>query len=83
MTTITANIDVGFGNALYVRGDGAGLNWETGLLMACVADDQWQILLGEASRPITLKFLINDVTWSSEPNHVVDPGLSVVYTPEF
>jgi hypothetical protein len=33
VTTISASFDVGFGNALYVRGEGAGLSWDKGLLI--------------------------------------------------
>jgi hypothetical protein len=30
VTTIEAKIDVGFGNNLFVRGEGPGLSWEKG-----------------------------------------------------
>src|SRR5688572_5617630 len=30
VTTITARVDVGFGNALFLRGEGAGLSWNKG-----------------------------------------------------
>src|SRR5687767_12019310 len=60
-TTITARVDTGFGNALYVRGDGAGLSWDNGVPMTCVKSDEWQLTLGDSSRPITFKLLVNDV----------------------
>jgi hypothetical protein len=82
-TTITAKIDVGFGNALYVRGEGPGLNWDRGALMTCVGADTWAITLGEAARPFALKFLINDVTWSIGPDFSVAPGASVTFSPGF
>src|SRR5690606_12500637 len=34
-TVIVAKIDVGFGNALYLRGDGPGLSWSKGVPMDC------------------------------------------------
>jgi hypothetical protein len=82
-TTIAARIDVGFGNALYLRGDGPGLSWDKGLLMTCVADDCWQAVLGESSRPFTVKFLINDVTWSVGADFAVPSGESLTLTPAF
>lgn len=82
-TTITAIIDVGFGNALHVRGEGPGLSWDRGLAMTCVADDRWQIILGESARPFVLKFLVNDLTWSAGPDLTIAPGGSVTVTPEF
>lgn len=82
-TTIIAKIDVGFGNALYLRGEGPGLNWAQGVVMTCLAEDQWRIMLGESARPITFKFLLNDVTWSTGPDYVVGPGETVTLTPQF
>jgi hypothetical protein len=82
-TTITARIDVGFGNALFVRGEGAGLSWEQGLPMENVASDLWRIVLAESARAYTFKFLINDVTWSTGPDFSAACGTSVMLTPEF
>jgi hypothetical protein len=82
-TTIIAKIDVGFGNALYLRGEGPGLNWAQGVVMTCLADDQWRITLGESARPITFKFMLNDVTWSTGPDYVASPGETITLTPQF
>ncbi len=83
VTTVSASLDVGFGNALYVRGEGSGLNWEKGLRMECVADDRWTLALGESSRPFVFKFLINDEIWSAGDDYTVAPGASVTLTPVF
>ncbi len=82
-TRISALYDVGFGNSLYIRGEGPGLSWDKGLLMTCVGTAKWQITLGEAARPFTFKFLVNDVTWSTGPDFVADSGSTVTVTPEF
>ena len=83
VTTITANIDIGFGNALYVRGEGAGLSWDRGTLMTCVTDSQWQIALGESARPIVFKFLVNDISWSAGEDYSVAAGGTVSVVPTF
>jgi hypothetical protein len=82
-TTITAQIDIGFGNALYIRGDGPGLSWDRGIVMDCLADSQWQIVLRESARPIIFKFLVNDLSWSAGEDYSVAPGARVVLTPTF
>jgi hypothetical protein len=82
-TTITAQVDVGFGNALFVRGEGAGLSWDQGLPMECIADDRWRVVLAESARAYTFKFLINDTTWSSGPDFTAACGTSVTLKPEF
>jgi len=83
VTTIVARIDVGFGNALFIRGEGPGLSWDRGIAMECVADDLWRIALAEAGRAYTFKFLVNDLSWSVGPDYSVAAGASVTLTPEF
>jgi hypothetical protein len=82
-TVITAKIDIGFGNALFIRGEGAGLSWDRGLALDCVADDLWSISLGESARPIVFKFLVNDLSWSAGEDCVVVPGSSASFEPTF
>ena len=60
-TTIAARVDVGFGNALFLRGEGPGLSWDVGLPMQNVGADLWQVTLQENARAYTFKFLVNDV----------------------
>lgn len=83
VTTVSASLDVGFGNALYLRGEGPGLSWDKGTRMECVADDRWTLALGESSRPFVFKFLINDEIWSTGDDYTVTPGVSVTLTPTF
>jgi hypothetical protein len=82
-TTIVANIDVGFGNALYIRGEGPGLSWEKGLVMDCVSDAQWIVTISDAVGPIVFKFLRNDVTWCVGIDYTVEPGASITLEPAF
>lgn len=83
VTTITAEIDVGFGNALYLRGSGAGLSWDRGLLMEPSASDQWRAVLGESEQPIVFKFLVNDETWCIGEDYTAAVGSSITITPVF
>jgi len=82
-TTISAQLDVGFGNLLYIRGEGPGLSWDKGLVMDCVADDRWSLVLPESARPVIFKFLINDETWSTGDDFTAKPGTTSVLTPVF
>jgi hypothetical protein len=82
-TTITAQIDIGFGNLLYIRGEGPGLSWDQGLPMMCVADNQWQVVLAESARPIVFKFLVNDLSWSAGEDYTAEPGSKVTLVPTF
>jgi hypothetical protein len=82
-TTITAIIDVGFGNSLSLRGDGPGLSWDQGVVMDCVADNQWSLTLEGATAPIVCKFLVNDLSWSAGEDYLVQPGASLTVSPTF
>jgi len=83
LTTINAQIDVGFGNTLYIRGEGSGLSWDKGVVMDCVADDRWVITLSDAVTPVTFKFLLNDLTWCVGNDYVVASGETVTLVPSF
>jgi hypothetical protein len=82
-TFISARCNIGFGNHLYVRGEGPGLSWEHGVAMDCVGSDMWSITLKGATAPILFKVLVNDLTWSAGNDYVVEPGQSVTVSPAF
>ena len=83
VTTITARINIGFGNTLHLRGEGPGLSWDRGVPMECIAADLWRFNLGESARGFTFKVLVNDLTWNSGPDYTVASGGVVNLTPVF
>jgi hypothetical protein len=82
-TFISAQIDIGFGNHLTVRGEGPGLSWDDGLVMDNVGTNLWTVALANATKPVTFKVLVNDLSWSTGADFVVAPGKSVTIFPEF
>ena len=80
---IKAQIDVGFGNALTIRGSGAGLSWDKGVQMNCVNDDLWSLTLVGVTGKVAFKFLVNDLTWSSGEDYVAQPGDEIILVPAF
>lgn len=82
-TVITALLDIGFGNTLYIRGEGPGLSWDTGVALDCLSDDQWSIKIPASTKPLVYKLLINDLTWSTGDDYVAKPGQKVTLTPTF
>ncbi len=82
-TFISAQIDIGFGNHLTLRGDGPGLSWDRGLVMDNVGHSLWTAALKGAKAPVTFKVLVNDLTWSTGPDYVVEPGQSITVYPSF
>jgi hypothetical protein len=82
-TAVTAQIDIGFGNTLFIRGEGPGLTWNKGLPLKNAGSSEWTISLPRATRPIIFKFLINDEVWSTGEDYKADPGALVVLQPGF
>lgn len=82
-TVIAARINIGFGNTLFVRGEGPGLSWDRGLAMDCLADDLWSVSLPGSANGVVFKFLVNDLSWSAGSDFVVASGESVELTPSF
>jgi hypothetical protein len=82
-TFLSAQIDIGFGNHLYIRGEGPGLSWDHGLAMDSVGANLWTSSVKGATAPVVFKVLVNDLTWNTGPDYVVEPGQSITVTPAF
>lgn len=82
VTTIEAKIDVGFGNNLFLRGQGAGLSWERGIPLTCVDGKTWQ-WTARAGDKLTFKLLLNDAVWAKGNDLVAVPGQKVEVAPAF
>jgi hypothetical protein len=80
---IVAKVNVGWGNSVYLRGDGGALSWTVGVPLICLMDDQWVWSYLEDSAPREFKFLRNDTDWALGDNHVVIIERLVVLTPQF
>jgi hypothetical protein len=82
-TFISAQIDIGFGNHLYLRGEGPGLSWDHGLAMDNTGSNLWTASIKGAKIPVGFKVLVNDLTWSTGADYVVEPGQSITVYPTF
>jgi hypothetical protein len=82
-TIIFAKIDIGFGNHLYIRGEGPGMSWDHGMAMDCVGTGLWTTSVKNAATPVVFKLLVNDLSWSTGPDFVAEPGQSLTIDPSF
>ena len=82
-TFISAQVDIGFGNHLTIRGEGPGLSWNEGLVMDCVGNNLWTVSIKQAAKPVIFKVLVNDLSWSAGVDHTVAPGQSITVYPTF
>ena len=82
-TVISAEIDIGLGNHLFLRGAGPGLSWDRGLAMECIGPCLWTLTLKDTTFPILFKVLINDHHWSAGDDFAAAPGTHVTVFPTF
>ena len=83
VTTIRAKIDIGFGNLLYLRGDGPGLSWEKGIALECVDDIVWNWSTNATVKAFTYKVLVNDLSWSVGEDYTAHSGKVNAIKPTF
>lgn len=82
LTTVVARVDVGWGNSVYIRGEGGGLSWNRGILMDW-SNDSWTWSTTSADNGLTFKFLLNDEIWAEGENLTVPCGGTSISTPTF
>lgn len=82
-TSLTAKIDIGFGNRMFLRGEGPGLSWDKGTAMDNKKADEWVWSTSAAKENVHCKVLVNDEVWSGGENVVIKPGENAFITPHF
>lgn len=82
-TRITVKYDIGFGNQLYLRGKGASLSWDKGLLLKNIKNDEWVWETNQTFTSCEFKVLINDMRYEIGDNHTLTCGACIQYTPKF
>ena len=75
--------DAGFGNRLYIRGEGALLSWEKGAPLTNTNANHWTWETKAPFNSCRFKILINDVQYEVGENHTLTYGGTVRYKPNF
>ncbi len=75
LTRLLVTAYIGIGNKLFVRGSGAGLNWEKGVPLQFVSIGKWRWESADASEPVTVKLYRNDEQECFSPREItLEPG---------
>lgn len=82
-TRIIVKYDVGFNNSVYLRGEGADLSWDRGILLKNIRADEWLWETNILFSKCEFKVLINDRQYELGENHHLQCGTSFEYTPSF
>lgn len=83
-TTVIIHYDAGYGNSLYIRGNTLPLNWNFGQKCRNVDSNTWMFVMERpVSGNVEFKVLLNDSTWETGNNHVVQVGNTIEIWPSF
>ena len=59
------------------------MSWDHGVAMDCVGTGLWTTTVKNAATPVVFKLLVNDLSWSTGPDFVAEPGQSLTIDPSF
>ena len=82
-TVVEARIDVGFGNSVFIRGEGAGLSWAKGIPLTCMDRSAWVWSTKQAEDKVVFKLLLNDQVWAQGEDLVLEAGKKIDIVPAF
>ncbi len=83
-SAVVASVFIGIGNKPFVRGSGAGLNWDKGIAMEFVEIGKWQwIPPAELKEPVELQLFRNDEDVDSSGKYTLEPGQQLDLSPVF
>ena len=83
LTVIEARFNVRPGEALYIRGQGDGLNWDKGQRLNCGFGGGWIWTTNKAQGKVRFKLLLNDKIWAQGRRMVVKAGGLIEVAPVF
>jgi hypothetical protein len=82
-TQMTVRFDTGFGNQLFLRGNGPGLSWEKGIELQNISNDIWVYKTQPNFEHFEYKVLLNDKKWEDGCNRKTDCGKKEEIIPKF
>jgi hypothetical protein len=82
-TVVLAKARLGEGDALFIRGEGGGLDWNVGVPMKALSDEDWVWTQAGLTHSVEFKVLLNDREWARGENRKVWPGERLETRPSF
>lgn len=83
ITKLQIHYNCGFGNFLTIRGQGAGLTWDSGTTLKNIRDDLWSFEPVLPFTQIEFKILLNDQVYETGENNLLKTGQNLDHTPRF
>lgn len=83
LTRVVIHCDVGFNNSIFIRGSGASLSWDKGIVLLNTRPDEWVWETDQSFNSCEFKVLINDSQYERGDNHILTCQNCLEYTPQF
>jgi hypothetical protein len=83
LTVVEANVNVGLGNAIYIRGQGDGLSWDNGQRLSRGFGGTWIWTTSKARGKVQFRLLLNDKTCAKGEDFAVEAGKLIEVAPVF
>jgi hypothetical protein len=82
-SVVEAKLDLGPGNAVFIRGQGGGLEWTRGQRLEGTDPSTWVWKAPRTGEPIVFQLLLNDLIWAKGEDVLLKPGAVVQLAPDF
>ena len=83
LTSVVIHYDVGFNNSVFIRGSGAELSWDKGIMLMNTGPNEWIWETNKSFNSCEFKVLINDSQYEQGNNHILTCEKCLEYTPRF
>lgn len=84
LSRVVIHCDVGFNNSIFIRGNGANLSWDKGIMLQNTRPDEWVWETDQSFNSCEFKVLINDAQYEQGDNHILTSEKNCLeYTPRF
>lgn len=83
LSRVVINCNVGFNNSIFIRGNGANLSWDKGIMLQNTRPDEWVWETDQSFNSCEFKVLINDTQYEQGDNHILTNENCIEYTPLF
>ena len=82
-TIVAVTVELGRGDAIFIRGQGGGLRWDKGRRLASVGPEQWVWAASDPRGDIEFQLLLDDQDLGPSNNLVLRAGERVEAFPDF
>lgn len=83
LTRVVIQCDIGFNNSIFIRGSGANLSWDKGIMLLNTRPDEWVWETDKSFNSCEFKVLINDSQYEQGDNHTLTCEKNLEYKPRF